>query len=64
MVFGVSSGVVVMMEYFVLDFISVLHPVRGLLISTFVVVLYRFGVIDFIFVYLYHLLFAVSFVYR
>ena len=46
---GVVSGVVVIIECQVLDFISVLHPARGLFILSFVVVLYRFGVIEFIF---------------
>ena len=62
MVVGIVSGVVVMIVCFVLDFISVLHPARGLLVSSFVDALYKFGVIDIIFLCLYHLLFSLSLV--
>ena len=55
---GVVSGVVVIIECLVLDFISVLCPARGLCILSFVVMSYRFGVIDCIFRYLYHLSFV------
>ena len=47
---GVVSGVVVIMECCVLDFILVLHPAQGRLVLCFVVVSYnRFGVKEFIF---------------
>ena len=55
---SVVSGVVVIMECLVLDFMSVLCPALGLCILSFVVMSYRFGVIDCIFLYLCHLSFV------